>query len=60
MYKDKSDECIHLMTAYIDSISGYYSFIDTQLEDFMVKYGENIVDSNLHSITMLLCKWGLS
>ncbi|EQE30027.1 hypothetical protein QC5_2421 [Clostridioides difficile CD34] len=48
------------MTAYIDSISGYYSFIDTQLEDFIIKYGENIVDSNLHSIMMLLCKWGLS
>lgn len=28
MYKDKSDECIYLMIVYIDSISGYYLFID--------------------------------
>lgn len=42
MYKDKSDECIHLMTAYIDSISGYYSFIDIIIYTFKLKYKRSV------------------
>ncbi|UWD47701.1 hypothetical protein NYR90_14255 [Clostridioides difficile] len=60
MFKDKIDECVHIMTAYIASLKEYYSFIETQIGDFIKKYGEEIVDLCLHRIMILLCECGLA
>lgn len=59
VFKDKCDECIHIMTAYIANIKEYCSFVETQLKDFIIKYGENIVEFCLHRIMILLCECGL-
>ncbi|MCC0649087.1 hypothetical protein [Clostridioides sp. ZZV15-6598] len=59
MFKDKIDECVHIMTAYIVSLKEYYLFIETQIDDFIKKYGEDIVESCLHRIMILLCECGL-
>lgn len=53
------DECIHIMTAYIANLKEYCSFIETQLDDFIKKYGEDIVESCLHRIMILLCECDL-
>ncbi|HGS9152725.1 hypothetical protein KWW51_17955 [Clostridioides difficile] len=60
MSKDMIDECVHIMTAYITSLKEYYSFIETQIDDFIKKYGEDIVESCLHRIMILLCECGLA
>ncbi|EGT3851367.1 hypothetical protein MZI42_14900 [Clostridioides difficile] len=60
MSKDMIDECVHIMTAYITSLKEYYSFIETQIDDFIKKYGEDIVEYCLHRIMILLCECGLA
>jgi len=54
------DECVHIITAYITSLKEYYSFIETQIDDFIKKYGEDIVEYCLHRIMILLCECGLA
>ncbi|HGM1480776.1 TPA: hypothetical protein ACKOOZ_003644 [Clostridioides difficile] len=60
MFKDKIDECVHIMTAYIASLKEYYSFIETQIGDFIKKYGEDVVELYLHRVMILLCECGLA
>ncbi|MDB0441523.1 hypothetical protein NYR90_14400 [Clostridioides difficile] len=60
MFKDKIDECVHIMTAYIANLKEYYSFIETQIDDFIKKYGEDTVESCLHRIMILLSECGLA
>ena len=43
MFRDKMDRCTHMLTAYIGSSYDYCDFIDTQLDDFILEYGENVV-----------------
>lgn len=54
------DECIHVMTAYIFSVEEYNLFIETQVDDFIIRYGEDIVESCLHSVMLLLCKFNVT
>lgn len=60
MSKDMIDECVHIMTAYIASLKEYYSFIETQIGDFIKKYGEDVVELCLHRVMILLCECGLA
>ncbi|UUV16696.1 hypothetical protein [Clostridioides difficile] len=60
MFGNKADECIHIMTAYIASIKEYYLFIDTQMESFIKKYGEQVVEFCLPRVMLLLCNCGLA
>ncbi|HDJ1466717.1 TPA: hypothetical protein PPO51_002459 [Clostridioides difficile] len=60
MFKDVMDECIHVMTAYIFSVEEYNLFIETQVDDFIIRYGEDIVESCLHSVMLLLCKFNVT
>ncbi|MFL8712245.1 hypothetical protein GSQ54_03455 [Clostridioides difficile] len=60
MFKDMMDECVHTMTAYIFSLEEYDLFIETQVEDFITKYGEDVVESCMHNIMILLCKLNLN
>ncbi|WP_131034277.1 hypothetical protein [Clostridioides difficile] len=48
------------MTAYIASLKEYYSFIETQIGDFIKKYGEDIVELCLHRVMILLCECDLT
>ncbi|TQZ04956.1 hypothetical protein EWM10_18400, partial [Clostridioides difficile] len=40
MFRDEMDKCTHMLTAYISSLYDYCDFIDTQLDDFILEYGE--------------------
>ena len=60
MSKDMIDECVHIITAYITSLKEYYSFIETQIDDFIKKYGEDVVELCLHRVMILLCECGLA
>ncbi len=51
------DRCTHMLTAYIDSSYDYCDFIDTQLDDFILEYGENVVESCLHQVMVLVSKY---
>ncbi|MDX5662022.1 hypothetical protein SIM64_19295, partial [Clostridioides difficile] len=57
MFRDKMDRCTHMLTAYIDSSYDYCDFIDTQLDDFILEYGENVVESCLHQVMVLVSKY---
>ncbi|WP_202594724.1 hypothetical protein [Clostridioides difficile] len=43
MFRDKMDKCTHMLTAYIGSSYDYCIFRYT-LDDFILEYGENVVD----------------
>ncbi|EQH32591.1 hypothetical protein QM7_3389 [Clostridioides difficile DA00232] len=51
------DKCTHMLTAYIGSSYDYCDFIDTQLDDFILEYGENVVESCLHQVMVLVSKY---
>ena len=57
MFRDKMDKCTHMLTAYIGSSYDYCDFIDTQLDDFILEYGENVVESCLHQVMVLVIKY---
>ncbi|EML6499109.1 hypothetical protein PIT23_000457 [Clostridioides difficile] len=54
MFRDKMDKCTHMLTAYIGSSYDYCDFIDTQLDDFIIEYGEKVVESCLHQVMVLV------
>ncbi|MHC8474876.1 hypothetical protein ACYX53_12375 [Clostridioides difficile] len=54
MFRDKMDKCTHMLTAYIGSSYDYCDFIDTQLDDFILEYGEKVVESLAHQWSSLL------
>ncbi|HBF6786442.1 TPA: hypothetical protein KOT94_001367 [Clostridioides difficile] len=54
---DKMDRCTHILTAYICSSRDYCNFIDTQLNDFILEYGENVVESCLHQVMVLVSRY---
>ncbi|HDN2886908.1 TPA: hypothetical protein P1L92_003835, partial [Clostridioides difficile] len=54
MFRDKMDKCTHMLTAYIGSSYDYCDFIDTQLDDFILEYGEKVVESCLHQVMVLV------
>lgn len=49
--------CIHILTSYTDSSYNYCDFIDTQLDDFIIEYGEKVVESCLHQVMVLVSKY---
>ena len=51
------DRCTHMLTAYIGSSYDYCDFIDTQLDDFILEYGENVVESCLHQVMVLVSRY---
>ena len=51
------DKCTHMLTAYISSLYDYCDFIDTQLDDFILEYGENVIESCLHQVMVLVSKY---
>ncbi|EFH07327.1 hypothetical protein HMPREF0220_1639 [Clostridioides difficile NAP08] len=51
------DRCTHILTAYICSSRDYCNFIDTQLNDFILEYGENVVESCLHQVMVLVSRY---
>ncbi|HBF4731744.1 hypothetical protein QQO53_11250 [Clostridioides difficile] len=57
MFMDKMDRCTHILTAYICSSCDYCNFIDTQLNDFILEYGENVVESCLHQVMVLVSRY---
>ena len=57
MFRDEMDKCTHMLTAYISSLYDYCDFIDTQLDDFILEYGENVVESCLHQVMVLVSKY---
>ncbi|ENY8941436.1 hypothetical protein ACHDL8_001044 [Clostridioides difficile] len=57
MYMGKMDMCTHILTAYIGDSYDYCDFIDTQLNDFILKYGENVVESCLHQVMILISRY---
>ncbi|AXU74688.1 hypothetical protein QES_3543 [Clostridioides difficile CD149] len=57
MFKNKMDKCTHMLTAYISSSYDYCNFLDTQLDDFILEYGENVVESCLHQVMVLVSKY---
>ncbi|MBY2478281.1 hypothetical protein KWV16_15515 [Clostridioides difficile] len=57
MFIDKKDRCTHILTAYICSSYDYCNFIDTQLNDFILEYGENVVESCLHQVMVLVSRY---
>ncbi|ENY8395987.1 TPA: hypothetical protein OL416_001435 [Clostridioides difficile] len=57
MFRDKMDRCTHMLTAYIGSSYDYCDFIDTQLDDFILEYEENVVESCLHQVMVLVSKY---
>ncbi|HBH0012575.1 TPA: hypothetical protein KR242_002634 [Clostridioides difficile] len=57
MFMDKMDRCTHILTAYIFSSRDYCNFIDTQLNDFILEYGENVVESCLHQVMVLVSRY---
>ncbi|EQK06766.1 hypothetical protein QUM_2033, partial [Clostridioides difficile P78] len=54
MFGNKMDKCTHVLTAYISSSYDYCNFLDTQLDDFILEYGENVVESCLHQVMVLV------
>ncbi|MDB0438110.1 hypothetical protein ACTPDI_03730 [Clostridioides difficile] len=57
MFMEKIDTCTHVLTAHISSSHDYCNFIDTQLDDFMLEYGENVVESYLYQVMVLVNKY---
>ncbi|MFL8713054.1 hypothetical protein Q3304_19955 [Clostridioides sp. GD02377] len=57
MFIGKIDECTHILTAYIGSSYDYCDFIDTQLDAFVVEYGESVVESCLHQVMVLVSRY---
>ncbi|CZR97816.1 MULTISPECIES: hypothetical protein [unclassified Clostridioides] len=57
MFMEKIDMCTHILTAYIGSSYDYCNFIDTQLDDFILEYGENVVESCLHQVMVLVSRY---
>ncbi|HBF4864207.1 TPA: hypothetical protein KOP12_000231 [Clostridioides difficile] len=57
MFMYKMDRCTHILTAYICSSRDYCNFIDTQLNDFILEYGENVVESCLHQVMVLVSRY---
>ncbi|HDF5576543.1 TPA: hypothetical protein PC790_000877 [Clostridioides difficile] len=57
MYMGKMDMCTHILTAYTGNSYDYCDFIDTQLNDFILKYGENVVESCLHQVMILISRY---
>ncbi|MBH6981357.1 hypothetical protein I5755_12515 [Clostridioides difficile] len=57
MFRDKMDKCTHVLTAYISSSYDYCNFLDTQLDDFILEYGESVVESCLHQVMVLVSKY---
>ena len=51
------DKCTHILTAYISSSYDYCNFLDTQLDDFILEYVENVVESCLHQVMVLVSKY---
>ncbi|VIF44287.1 Uncharacterised protein [Clostridioides difficile] len=49
MFRDKMDRCTHMLTAYIGSSYDYC--------DFILEYGENVVESCLHQVMVLVSKY---
>ncbi|WP_185741485.1 hypothetical protein [Clostridioides difficile] len=49
------------MYTYVDCLYwcsyDYCDFIDTQLDDFILEYGENVVESCLHQVMVLVSKY---
>ncbi|EGT4926495.1 hypothetical protein DBN09_05045, partial [Clostridioides difficile] len=56
----KNNKCVYIVTAYITSLKGHYSFVETQIDDFIKKYVEDIVDLCLHRIMILLYECDLT
>ena len=57
MFIGEIDKCTHILTAYISSSYDYCNFLDTQLDDFILEYVENVVESCLHQVMVLVSKY---
>ncbi|WP_227832166.1 hypothetical protein [Clostridioides sp. ZZV14-6387] len=47
----------HILTADTDNSYGYCDFTDTQLNNFILKHGENVVEYSLHKVMILISKY---
>ncbi|MCC0690760.1 hypothetical protein KGF38_03750 [Clostridioides sp. ZZV14-6387] len=56
-FKNKLYGYTHILTADTDNSYGYCDFTDTQLNNFILKHGENVVEYSLHKVMILISKY---